>query len=327
MGEKGFHIVIIGAGGLGVAAAWGLAEYWKDDTLVGFANDDTRDHPRNDDTRLRVRIFDPDTVELSNLARQPLYTERDLNSPKATTLASTLNNRLENKNISFFGVQRSIHRGNIHSSLNGAHLVLDACDSVSTKFLINEYCMSQKLPFIYGGAVGYSGQLLLVNPSNPSSACLRCLFEDLSEKDESCLGPSCREAGILGPIVAEIGFLQAEIAVDYLKGKIISDEGSLYYHSQPRRTLLIRRNNECQLHHMKATASLDLRDKKCPSTFLFTKLALEKLQPGETLQVHFSQAESAQNVRASIAEEGHIVMSGPTKLTDAWELVLSKGMR
>ncbi len=61
---------------------------------------------------------------------------------------------------------------------------------------------------------------------------------------------------------------------------------------------------------MSASLPLDLRSTKCPLNFVKTKLALEKLAVGETLEIWIlPEGESAINIPNSIRQEGHTVVS------------------
>lgn len=59
--------------------------------------------------------------------------------------------------------------------------------------------------------------------------------------------------------------------------------------------------------------TLDLRTTKCPLNFVQTKLALEKLSPGELLEIWIlTESQSAINIPQSIAQEGHTVLKTET---------------
>ena len=54
---------------------------------------------------------------------------------------------------------------------------------------------------------------------------------------------------------------------------------------------------------------LDLRTTKCPLNFVKAKLALEKLAVGDVIEVWIlTSGESAINIPASMAQEGHAVV-------------------
>jgi tRNA 2-thiouridine synthesizing protein A len=58
-----------------------------------------------------------------------------------------------------------------------------------------------------------------------------------------------------------------------------------------------------------ATQTLDVTKEHCPMTFVKTKLALAKLNTGETLEVRVNQGEALENIPLSSAEQGYKVIS------------------
>jgi molybdopterin-synthase adenylyltransferase len=173
-----------------------------------------------------IGIVDPGAVELSNLARQVIYRATDIGTPKVEAAAR----RLAQMGV---GIEVEPYRCALEPSnaerLIGAYdFVIDATDSPAAKFLINDTCVAIERPFVYGGVLGLKGQALTVVPAK--TACLRCLFEEPPDETEIA---SCREAGIVGPIAAVIGELQAAEAIAWLRdrrsrlaGKILSYDGA-----------------------------------------------------------------------------------------------------
>ncbi len=197
-------ILIVGLGGLGVPALWSLARSGAQ----------------------RLTLVDPDPVELSNLARQVIYLSRDLDMPKVEAAARWLCER-------FLGVKVERHALALDASnaarlVAGHDFVIDATDSPVAKFLINDTCIAERTPFVYGGVVGMTGQAMTVIPG--ATACVRCVFETPPDEDEI---QSCREAGIIGPVAGAIGEMQAAEAMRasraqtlLLAGKILTYDAS-----------------------------------------------------------------------------------------------------
>jgi TusA-related sulfurtransferase len=52
---------------------------------------------------------------------------------------------------------------------------------------------------------------------------------------------------------------------------------------------------------------LDVTDLTCPMTWVRTKLELERLAPGEALEVRCAEGEALENVPRSAADAGHDV--------------------
>ncbi|WP_370655557.1 ThiF family adenylyltransferase [Candidatus Binatus sp.] len=184
MTTREFSILIVGIGGLGVPAACTLA----------------RDGAR------RLTLVDPDPIDLSNLARQVIFTTDDLGTPKVVAAARWISAKFPDCAV-------ETHTTSLDSS-NAARLIarhdfiIDATDSPVAKFLINDVCLDSRTPFVYGGVIGMTGQAMSVIPG--ATACLRCVFENAPDETEIA---SCREAGILGPVAGAIGAMQAAEAM------------------------------------------------------------------------------------------------------------------
>lgn len=54
---------------------------------------------------------------------------------------------------------------------------------------------------------------------------------------------------------------------------------------------------------------LDLRGVMCPINFVHTKLQLEQMEDGETLQVYLDDGEPIVNVPRSVKDEGHKILA------------------
>jgi len=175
---------------------------------------------------LELTIFDRDTVELSNLNRQILFQQSDIGSSKAEVLAHRLNSLLPSAaKIRIEPRQRDVTAETIHHCLSEQHFIIDACDSIETKFLINDYCAVTETPWCYGGAVGLTGQWMVIRADRPDGThapCLRCMFGDDAETELEAQTLSCQQAGILGPVAGIIGFSQAAATVRSLTDHIYS---------------------------------------------------------------------------------------------------------
>jgi adenylyltransferase/sulfurtransferase len=104
--------------------------------------------------------------------------------------------------------EQRVSPGNVAELFSAYDIVIDATDSAASKFLLNDAAVLLDRPLVHAGVVGLEGQVLTVLPRR--SACLRCLFPEVPQEGEV---PSCREAGILGPVAGLLGLLQAEEAL------------------------------------------------------------------------------------------------------------------
>jgi molybdopterin/thiamine biosynthesis adenylyltransferase len=181
--------LIVGVGGLGAPAATALA-------TAGVGT---------------LGLVDPDAVELSNLHRQPLYATADVGRPKIEVAAERLRAlapalRIESWRIRF-------GTGDSHL-LRRFDVVLDGTDTIAAKFMLSDAAVALGVPLVHAGVLGFRAQLLTVLPGR--SACYRCLFEEAPPPGDV---PSCQEAGVLGPVTALAGALQAAEAVRLLAGE------------------------------------------------------------------------------------------------------------
>ena len=160
-----------------------------------------------------LRLVDRDWVEKSNLQRQALFTEADAAEARPKAIAAAERLRELNADISVEGIVDDVTFQNIASLAHQCDLILDGTDNFETRFLINDYCIKNRVPWIHGGCLGASGQILSILPGE--SACFRCLVPDLPPRDAL---QTCDSAGVLGPTVGLIACWQASEALKVLSG-------------------------------------------------------------------------------------------------------------
>jgi len=179
---------VVGVGGLGAPAARVLAE-------AGVGT---------------LGLIDPDRVEVSNLHRQPLYGESDLDRPKVDAAADRLREVDPALRVRTFQARFD---ADLAPLLDDFDVVLDGTDSIAAKFTVNDAAVTRAVPLVHAGALGTRAQIMTVLPGR--TACYRCVFEDPPPPGDV---PSCQEAGVLGPAVVLAGTLQAAEAIRLLAG-------------------------------------------------------------------------------------------------------------
>jgi molybdopterin/thiamine biosynthesis adenylyltransferase len=172
----------------------------------------------------RMTIVDGDAVELSNLSRQPLHREADLGMAKAESAATAA--RSLNSEVDVEPVARRLSAGEATTMVAGYDVVCDATDDFVIKFALNDACVGAGVPLVHAAILQYSGQLTTVVPGGP---CYRCLFGGVPDPDAV---PTCAQAGILGPVAAVVGGMQATEALklilevgDPLSGRLLVYDG------------------------------------------------------------------------------------------------------
>ena len=158
-------------------------------------------------------LIDRDYVEVENLQRQVLYDETDLseNLPKAVAAQNKL--AKINSEIRVEAITADVNASTISELLEPVHLIIDGTDNFETRFLLNDYCLREKVPWIYGGVIRTEGMSYVVLPG--AGPCLRCLFGDPPAKQDI---QTCDQVGILAPVAHVVASFQATEAIKLLAG-------------------------------------------------------------------------------------------------------------
>ena len=176
------RILIIGMGGLGCP----VAEYL---TRSGVGT---------------IGIVDHDTVTLSNIHRQSLYNEKDINKSKVKIAKRKLNKINSNTKINIFNFK--INRSTFEKIIKNYDYVVDGTDNFRSKFLINDLSLKYKKFLVTGAISKFDGHLFTFNFTNKKNPCLRCFYQEETISDEIL---NCEYEGILGTVAGTIGTMQA----------------------------------------------------------------------------------------------------------------------
>lgn len=185
------RVAVVGCGALGGVVAVALVR-----AGVGF-----------------VRLIDRDVIERSNLPRQVLFDEADVAAglPKAVAAADHL--RAINAAATIEPVVADLTVESVAELLGGVDVIVDGTDNFEARFLVNEWCCRQGVPWVYGGAIGAEGRVLTILPGR--TACLRCLVPEPPAPGSL---PTCDTAGIIGPAAFVVGAVEAAEAIKLLVG-------------------------------------------------------------------------------------------------------------
>jgi len=177
------HIAIVGLGALGSVAAELLAR-------SGVKH---------------LAIFDRDIVEESNLQRQ-VYDEGEIGKEKALATAARL--KKINSKIKIAPKVTDINYKNV-SLLKGYDIILDCTDNLYTRFLINEFCKKNRIPWVYAGVIRNHGMVMGIT----SKPCFRCIIKETDHLD------TCDIEGVLNTASFTIASLQVSEAFNILLKK------------------------------------------------------------------------------------------------------------
>jgi len=178
------RVLVIGAGGLGCPVLQYLAG-----AGVG-----------------RLTIVDHDSVEETNLHRQPLYGMGDIGVAKAEAARATL--QCFNPGIVIEAIVERLTPQNAPRLVAGADLVVDAADSFAATYILSDACHAAAKPLVSASVIGLTGYVGAFCGGGPS---YRAVFPDVSVD-----GGTCATLGVLGSAVAVLGGLQAHLALHLL---------------------------------------------------------------------------------------------------------------
>lgn len=201
LGQKkliGSSMLVIGAGGLGCPALLYLA-------AAGVG---------------RIGIVDNDSVDLSNLQRQILYTESDQGAVKTERAAEKL--RAMNSTITVDAFPVRMDDTNAAGLIAPYDVVLDCSDNFLTRYTISDECARQKKILIEASIHRFEGRVLGL--CGDGAPCYRCLYPEAPEEGVIF---RCDEAGVIGVLPGIIGSIQAAEAIKYVLGRGVSLLGKM----------------------------------------------------------------------------------------------------
>jgi molybdopterin-synthase adenylyltransferase len=160
-----------------------------------------------------LRIIDRDVVELSNLQRQVLFDEQDVQRQSAKAAAAADKLQSINSQVTIEPVVADLTPANALVLLQDVDLILDATDNFETRYLINDVSLTLGTPWIYAGCVGSLGQSMTIIPGE--TACLQCVLAAPPPPDGTA---TCDTAGVIAPAIQAIVAMQATSAMKWLTG-------------------------------------------------------------------------------------------------------------
>jgi molybdopterin/thiamine biosynthesis adenylyltransferase/rhodanese-related sulfurtransferase len=163
-----------------------------------------------------IGIVDGDKVELSNLQRQVIYSVGNIGSAKAIAAAENLNK--SNETVDYQVYNEFLKRENAEEIIDQYDIVVDCTDNFTVRYLINDICVGQNKPFVYGAIHKFEGQVSVFNflqKDGNLGPTYRCLFPNQPAESEI---PNCATVGVLGILPGTIGLYQANEVIKMILG-------------------------------------------------------------------------------------------------------------
>jgi adenylyltransferase/sulfurtransferase len=188
---KGAKVLLVGAGGLGSPLGLYLS-------AAGVGT---------------LGICDFDRVDETNLHRQLLHSTSDVGRSKVESAHERI--AAINPNVEVRRHELQLRAANIRELIRGYDLVADGSDNFATRYVVNDACVLEKIPLVWGAVFQFEGQASVFGL--PGGPCYRCLYPDPPPPGAV---PNCADGGVLGVLPGIIGLIQANEVI-----KLILDKG------------------------------------------------------------------------------------------------------
>jgi sulfur-carrier protein adenylyltransferase/sulfurtransferase len=187
-------------------------------------------------------LIDADSLDASNLHRQPIYALADVGRQKVELARAAVQALNPTVRVETYPVRFSA--GNARALLADYDVIVDCTDNFRAKYLINDAAVLMHRPAVFASVYQYEGQLQVYKPQQ-DHACLRCIWPDALA--DGIVG-NCAEAGVLGPIPGAVGSLQALLTLKILlnlAGQLPGELLLLDYANFSNTKIKARRRTEC----------------------------------------------------------------------------------
>ncbi len=179
-------ILIVGVGGLGCPAAENL-------TRAGVGS---------------IGLVDNDTVSISNIHRQSLFSSKDIKKTKVSVAAKKLKDINPDTIIKKYNTR--LNEKNINKIIKNYDLIIDGSDNFKTKFLINDYCLKFKKKLVTGAISKFDGHVFTFDFKDKKTASLKNFYQEDDISDDIL---NCEFEGVLGTTASVVGATQANEAL------------------------------------------------------------------------------------------------------------------
>ncbi|MFX1299403.1 MAG: ThiF family adenylyltransferase [Promethearchaeota archaeon] len=194
VGEKGLQriqkskVAVIGIGGLGSISATKLV-------TLGIE---------------QLRIVDPDVVDATNLQRQFLYREKDIGKPKVHLAARRL--QPLNPEVTIEPIEVQLTKDTVNDLIKDMDVIIDGLDHFATRYILNDACCRNNVPYIFAGALEATGNLTTILPGK--TACLECIYGGVDDAQQ----PTCHTIGVYPTLLGVVANIQVHEAIRIILG-------------------------------------------------------------------------------------------------------------
>ncbi|KQV73896.1 molybdopterin biosynthesis-like protein MoeZ [Aeromicrobium sp. Root344] len=186
---KNAKVLVIGAGGLGSPALLYLA-------AAGVGT---------------LGIIDDDVVDESNLQRQVIHGQSDIDRPKVESAAASVAEI--NPYVKTILHHVRLDTDNVLEIFADYDLILDGTDNFATRYLVNDAAVLLNKPYVWGSIYRFEGQVSVFWAQEGPQ------YRDLyPEPPPPGMVPSCAEGGVLGVLCASIGSIMVTEAIKLITG-------------------------------------------------------------------------------------------------------------
>ena len=188
------RVAVVGAGGLGSPSLLYLA-------AAGVG---------------RLTVIDDDRVEESNLQRQVIHASTDIGRPKVDSALERV--RALNPDVEVVGVTEHLDEANAAGILADHDLVLDGSDNFETRYAVADACADLGVPLVWAAVYRTEAHLTVFWPAAPDAAVATGLRDLFPEPPAPGTVPACGDAGVVGPLVGQVGSMMATEAIKLITG-------------------------------------------------------------------------------------------------------------
>jgi molybdopterin/thiamine biosynthesis adenylyltransferase len=153
----------------------------------------------------RITIVDCDNVSLSNLNRQVMHWNKDINRQKVDSAKEKLTGL--NPDIQIITKDTRISDDNLFQLIGDNDLIVDAMDNIGTRLLLNRAALQNNIPLFHGAIYAFEGRVTTIIPGK--TPCLGCLYHEVTQSSKF---------PVIGTTPAIIGCIQATEVIKYIVG-------------------------------------------------------------------------------------------------------------